>query len=144
MRAHYLLIIPPVLALLYLIWVVARSIFNSWLEYRIRLALLQRAEQHPELLRLLDDTPETSAEAELPGISPAPRQQIDLTLTGVSLTVIGLFFVVFNGILGRSQWAVGAYFGGVACVVIGFLLATLGILLRFLERPPEPPEKMNR
>ncbi|HOV61166.1 MAG TPA: hypothetical protein PK349_08905 [Candidatus Hydrogenedentes bacterium] len=141
MRVYDLLIIPPVLALIYLIWVVARSIFTSWLEYRIRLALLQRAEQHPELLQLLEDVPDNGllANATSPETAQDTRQQIDLTLTGVSLTVIGLVFVIFNGMLGRSQWAVGAYFGGVACVVIGFLLATLGILLHFLERPPAPP-----
>lgn len=144
MRVYYLMLIPPVLALIYLIWAVARSIFNSWLEYRIRLALLQRAEQHPELLRLLEETPGGSAEVEPTEVRSNSGQQIDLILTGISLTVIGLIFVVFNGMLGRSQWAVGAYFGGVACVVIGFLLATLGILLRFLERPPEPPEKTKR
>lgn len=144
MRVYYLMLIPPVLALIYLIWAVARSIFNSWLEYRIRLALLQRAEQHPELLRLLEETSGGSAEVEPTKVRSNSGQQIDLILTGISLTVIGLIFVVFNGMLGRSQWAVGAYFGGVACVVIGFLLATLGILLRFLERPPEPPEKTKR
>lgn len=139
----YLLIIPLALALIYLIWVVFRSIFHSWLEYRIRLALLERAERHPDLLVLLDaPSSETSAESHISEKNNT-RSQIDLTITGVSLTVIGLFFVVFNGILGRSQWAVGAYFGGIACVVIGFLLATVGILLRFLERSPDPSDRSD-
>ena len=60
----------------------------------------------------------------------------DLTLTGVSLTVIGVIFVLVNGVLGKSEWAVGAYFGGVACIVLGFVLCSVGLLVRFLETSP--------
>ena len=75
-----------------------------------------------------------------PDVVSETKNKTDLTMTGVFLALIGLVSVILYGLVGRSQWAVGAYFGGVACVVIGFILTTIGLVARILRRPPHKPE----
>lgn len=128
-----LLTIPLVLALAGLLYLVFRSLARAWLDHRIRMAILEKAERKPEFLELLDDTAAPTQETEA---SHDAQPKADLTLTGVILGLIGLIFVLVNGVVGKSQWSVGAYFGGVACVVIGFILASVGLLTRYLEGAP--------
>ncbi len=125
--------IPLVLALAGLLYLVFRSLARAWLDHRIRMAILERAEHKPEFLELLDDPAGPSPETEA---SQGAHPKADLTMTGIILGLIGLIFVLINGVVGRSQWSVGAYFGGVACVVIGFILASVGLLTRYLEGAP--------
>lgn len=129
----YLYVIPVVAAAISLVYIIGREMMRVWINHRVKVALLERLEDRPELLysfeelqELLDDRP-----------AKAPRQvKADLTLTGVFLALIGLLFVLIYAAVGRSQWAVGAYFGGVGCVVIGFLLTTVGLVVRLLRGPP--------
>lgn len=136
-----LLTIPLILALAGLLYLVFRSLARAWLDHRIRMAILERAEHRPEILELLDDPAAPSPEKEVSSDSP---YKADLVLTGIILGLIGLFFVLVNGVVGRSQWSVGAYFGGVACVVIGFILASVGLLARYLEGAPLGARKRPR
>ena len=129
-------IIPVLVALVIVASIFLRSIFRAWLDHRVRMAILEKAEEKPELLRVFENLVREES-PDKGHTKNTPRA--DLTLTGVSLTVIGLIFVFVNGLLGKSQWAVGAYFGGVACVVIGFVLASLGMRVRFLSRGPRRP-----
>ncbi len=133
----YILAIPLVAAAITLGYIILREMTRVWLDHRVKMALLERLEHKPDLLysfqevqELLDDSP-----------PPVERnRKIDITQTGVFLALIGLISVILYGVAGRSQWAVGAYFGGVACVVIGFLLTTIGLVIRILRRPPNKPE----
>ena len=134
-----LLVIPVLLALVMLVYIIMRSLIRAWIEHRVRMAILEKAEKHPELLSAFEERSAEAKEVSLQENPEAPK--VDITLVGVSLTVIGIVFVVFNSALGKSQWGVGAYFGGVACVVIGFLLVTIGLLLRFLEQGPTSRRK---
>lgn len=129
----YVLAIPVIAAAVTLAYIVLREMARAWLDHRVKMALLQRLEHNPELLYSFDD---------LQGLlDDSPREEvrrgaIDPTMTGVFLALIGLIIVLVYGFIGRSQWAVGAYFGGVASVVIGFLLTTIGLIVRILRRPP--------
>lgn len=130
----YLLAIPLVAAVITLVYIILREMTRVWLEHRVKMMLLKRLEKKPDLLYsseelqdLLDDTP-----------TPVMKlHKADLATTGLFLACIGLFFVIVYAVIGRSQWAVGAYFGGVASVVIGFILTTIGFVIRFLRRPPQ-------
>ncbi len=130
---NYILVIPLVAASITLAYIILREMMRVWLDHRVKMALLERLEHKPELLysfkelqELLDDTP----------VPVTRKHKTDPTLTGVFLALIGLISVIVYSLIGRSQWAVGAYFGGVACVVIGFLLTTIGLVARILRRPP--------
>jgi len=129
----YILVIPLVAAAVKLAYMILREMTRVWLDHRVKMALLEKLEHKPELLYsfqelkdLLDDSPPPVAK----------RNKSDITLIGVFLVLIGLISVILYSLIGRSQWAVGAYFGGVACVVIGFLLTTIGVVARILRRPP--------
>ncbi len=127
------LMLPFLLGLAVFLYVVFRSLFRAWIDHRVRMALLEKVEHKPELLRAFEELEEPAAPVATDSEQPV---KTDLTLTGVSLTVIGVIFVLVNGVLGKSEWAVGAYFGGVACIVLGFVLCSVGLLVRFLETSP--------
>lgn len=130
----WLIIIPVVLVVLFLIYSISRSLSRAWLEHHVRLALLERLQRKPELIKDFEDIQGILENEE---DDSAPRQ--DFTLTGVILAVIGAVCVILYWSVGRGQWAVGAYFGGVVCVTLGFILAVLGLLIRFLGRAPKDP-----
>jgi len=116
-----------------LVYIILREMTRVWLEHRVKMMLLERLEKRPDLLYSFKDLQEL-----LDG-RPSDNHnhgKTDLAITGIALTLIGLFFVIVNALIGSSQWGVGAYFGGVACVVIGFLLTTIGLVVRLLRRPP--------
>lgn len=130
----YIFTIPLIAAVITIVYLIVKEMTRVWLNHRTKLLLLKKLESKPELLysfeelqELLDDRPSVVHKEE----------KTDITMTGLFLTGIGLLFVVLNAVIGRSQWGVGAYFGGVICVVIGFLLATIGLMIRFLRRPPK-------
>jgi len=130
----YILSIPLLVAVVTLVYIILREMTRVWLEHRVKMLLLERLEDRPDLLysfqdlqQLLDGRP---ADKENAGKS-------DLSVTGLFLALIGLIFVIVNAVIGSSQWGVGAYFGGVACVAIGFILTTIGLVARLLRRPPK-------
>ncbi len=133
----YILAIPLIAAAITLVYIIVREMTRVWLDHRVKMALLERLEHKPDLLYSFEEV------QELLDDSPPPverRRKIDLTMTGVFLALIGLVSVLLYGLVGRSQWAVGAYFGGVACVVVGFILTTIGLVIRILRRPPHKRE----
>ncbi len=125
--------LPLVVAVGALIYLVVRNLGRVWLDHRVKLALLEKLEQKPELLNSFQEL-----QTLLDGSSSDPEveQRQDLTLTGVMLAVLGAACVVLYASVGRGVWAVGAYWGGVICVVLGFILALIGLLIRFLTRSP--------
>lgn len=127
-----LMTIPMILAIVALLYVVFRSLLRTWIEHRVRMTILERAEQNPEMLKLVE---ESQSSRNIPAHGHR-GQGADPAITGLILGLMGFFFVLINGLLGRTQWAVGAYFGGVACVVVGFILAAVGLLARFLDGNP--------
>lgn len=125
--------LPLLIVVLTLFYTVIRNIGRVWLQHRVRMALLEKLEDRPELLNSfheLQDILDPSISDNVNG----PR--LDYLLTGVVLALLGLISVILYSTVGSGRWAEGAYWGGVACVVLGFLLALLGLLLRFLARSP--------
>ena len=128
----FFITVPLTAVLLGLVYTVARNVGRLWLDHRVKLALLEKLESKPDLLRsfdelqtLLDDTPKYEAES----------TRVDYMVTGVVLVLIGLVCVIVAAPLG-GRTAVGVYVGGVACVVLGFMLALVGLITWFLSRTP--------
>ena len=130
----YIFAIPLIVAAISLIYIILREMTRGWFEHRVKMLLLERLENNPELLYSFHDLQELLDGRPHPDKS---NGKLDLTITGSSLAIIGILFVVINTLIGKSQWGVGAYFGGVACVVLGFLLTVLGLVIRILRRPPK-------
>lgn len=129
----YLLAIPLIAAVGTLVYLTLREMARAWLHHRLRMLLLEWAEKKPGFSISSDELRELLEEMPAPSIQPP---KTDLAMTGLYLAMIGLFFVIVYAFIGKSQWAVGAYFGGVACVVLGFIMTTIGFILRFLRKPP--------
>ncbi len=134
----YVYIAPLIVAVLALAYLILREVMRVWLEHRVKMALLERLEHKPELMRSFEELQDLLDGAQ--HVSLSGSRKIDLSATGVFLALIGFLCVVIYWLAGRSQWAVGAYFGGVACAVIGFILVTIGLLVRLLRQPPNTPE----
>lgn len=110
---------------------VARSLLQVWLEHRLKLALLEKYEAHPEIFESSEEALAVLA-AQRRGDKKPARQ--DYTVTGVILSVLGLGGVVAGRIIGVGQFAVGVYLGGLFCAALGVLIALLGLLIRALGK----------
>jgi hypothetical protein len=128
-----IVMLPFIIVIVALSVTVLRKISAVWVEHRVKIALLERVEKNPELLGAFDELQELLTTA--PEEDESSRRQ-DLALTGVLLALIGGVTVVIALLAGSGRYAVGAYFGGVACVVLGFILCLTGLLLRYLSRAP--------
>jgi hypothetical protein len=133
MRYSLYLTVPFAIMLIMLIYNLIRNIGRSWLEHRVKLVLLELLERRPDLLRSFTEL-EDLLENPLQEDEAANHQ--DLTLTGVILAIIGVICAVLYANFGKGRWAIGAYWGGVACVVIGFILAMTGLGIRYLAKSP--------
>jgi hypothetical protein len=131
-----LLIVLPILAVAFaIVYGVFRSLGRIWIDYKVRLALLERIQETPELAESFQD---------LRGLvltKNAVRQ--NYPLTGVLLGLIGLGCVLAGKVLRVGQLAVGIYSGGLICIGLGVLLALAGIALQWFSRNPAlpPPKK---
>ena len=132
-----LITVPLVLVLAGMAYTIASNVVRLWLDHRVKLKLLEKLESRPDLLRsfdelhnLLDDSPHWEEE----------KRQVDYLITGVMLGLIGVACAVLSQTLGAGRSAVGIYFGGVACVALGFILSLVGLLTRFLAKTPVQTE----
>lgn len=140
MNYNLLFITPLVVALIMLVHSIVRNLGIAWLDHRVKLTLLEMLEKKPELLRSyheLEDLMENSQPESGPG------RPLDLALTGTLLAVIGVVCVVLYTSFGNGRWAVGGYWGGVACVVLGFIVAVVGLVIRWLGRSPLERERKS-
>ena len=124
------LMLPFLLVIFTILFALVRSIGQVWLRHRIRMTLLEQLEKRPELLDQFHDL----QEAAIPERPPEPSfWKPDYILTGVILAVLGIVCAVVCAAVGGSRIATAAYFGGVLCVCLGFILAMVGLLLRYLS-----------
>ncbi len=128
-----LVALPIIFVLVLLVHTITRSIGRVWLDHRVKLALLEKLEKNPNLVTSFDDLQDLLDSTDNP---EQAGQRQDILVTGVILAVCGAACALYFGNLGRGQTAVGAYIGGVACVVLGFLLTLVGLVTRYLSRPP--------
>ncbi len=126
-----ILILPALLVFLVVGYLILRALVRAFLEYRVKISLLRRLERKPELLGSLEDL---NALVEADVEMHPRRSHLDWSVTGAALAVMGLACAFAAQRYGAGQWAVGAYLGGVASVVLGALLALAGLVVRLLGR----------
>ncbi len=129
-----LMSLPLLFVVLTAFYLAFRAIGRVWINYRVRLALLERLENSPDLL---DEVPQIRNLFEDENKEITERYPVDFVFTGVFLVIMGLICVIFDFLLGTGQVAVGAYWGGVICSGLGFIITLLGLFLRFLSKPVE-------
>jgi len=129
----FFITVPLTAVVVGLFFTIGRSVGRLWLDHRVKLALLEKLEEKPHLLRsfdelqdLLDDTPRHETDA----------SRVNFMVTGAVLAVVGIVCVIVAQTAGSGRAAVGVYFGGVASVALGFILALVGLLTWFLARAP--------
>jgi len=135
-----LLFIVPILAVMF---AVAYGAFHAlgriWTEHKIRLALLERVQEKPELIEPFQELQDLALTANPAAWKTTDRQ--NYTLTGGILSIIGIGCGVAGRALRVGQLAVGLYTGGLICIGLGVLLALIGIAIQWLSRNPIPPPK---
>ncbi|MBI4557935.1 MAG: hypothetical protein HY706_10165 [Candidatus Hydrogenedentes bacterium] len=119
-----------------LLYGLVRSLIQSWLDYRLRVTFLERTEKDPDVLRPLLDNETALARWVNP---PRPVNRQDYALTGLFLGLLGAVGIVCGFLMGGDRTALGVYLGGVACMVLGLLLALFGLLLRSMRKSPTTP-----
>lgn len=125
--------LPFVLVIATLLYALIRTIGRVWLQHRVRMTLLEQLERQPELLEqwhqmdsLLAEPPAVQTNTYMP----------DFILTGACLAVVGILTAFVAAVIGGSQTATAAYFGGVICVCLGFIIGMVGLLTRYLNHHP--------
>ena len=129
----FLVVMPLLVVVAALLYGVFRSLGRIWLDHSIRLALLEKVEQKPQLLESLHELEEVLAG--FPEGYRFPSRQ-DYRLTGVMLAGIGLACALGGRSLRVGTLAVGLYVGGLTCVGLGVALFLIGLLIRGLARGP--------
>ena len=129
------LVIPLLLILVTLAYGVAQVLVRAWLDYRVRMAFLDKLEKNPALVG-----PQTDLASVLGNLATASigSQRQNVALTGLIVTAIGIACVVGGRLLRSGELAVGIYLGGFFCVVLGLVIALLGFIIRVMTRPSTP------
>jgi len=124
-----LIIILALAVLAVFLFILLRNVGRVWLDHAIRLSLLERIEEHPELL---DQVHGVLALLNEPHKKRLPQQ--DYRVTGILLALIGIgcCFIGVSVRAGRTASAV--YVGGYLCIGIAILLFLVGLLIRRLSR----------
>jgi len=131
MNLTLLIMLPMLLVLAVLTYTVLRTIIRAWLNHRVKMAILEKLETQPEAL---DNVPALQALVEDGELRSVEDQRQNLILTGAFLAAIGVFCALLAHVYLTGRYATGVYFGGVACVPIGFVLVLAGVLIRMLNR----------
>ncbi len=115
---------------------VMRALGRIWIDHRVKLALLEKLQDRPEVLESFNEI-----QGALAGVSNGntPSNRQDYTLTGIFLCLIGIGCAILGRAWGIGSIAVGLHIGGWVCIAIGVVIAFLGILIRRLSRPPALP-----
>lgn len=130
-----LIVAPLLLGIIALAYTVAANLLHVWLNHRVKMALLERLQADPaqlenlrELQQMLDASTKTES-----------WQLVDHVVVGVTLAALGILSALAAWCCGGQGWMTGAYFGGVICVAVGFILTLLGLITRYLARLPLEP-----
>jgi len=126
-----LIVLPLVAALVTVLYGVVDSLLRAWFDHRAKLALLEKVGKDPKLLDRVDGL--GALLTDRPGQKIARQNYI---VTGLVLAGIGVLAVVTGLTLRFGELAVGAYLGGIGCILIGILLAVVGLLVRGLSKDP--------
>lgn len=111
---------------------VGRTFVQLWAIHRKKVAILRRFEENPSAFESSQEVIEQISAQEQRN-QRAVRQ--DYTITGTGLALIGITALLIGRVLAYGQIAVGLYIGGIACVLLGLLIALIGYLVHALSRP---------
>lgn len=111
---------------------ILHALLRAWLDYRVRIAFLQRLEKNPSLLG-----PEPDIATAFAGLLPAPPriQRQNYALTGLVLALIGVGCAVTGRLMRSGEFAVGMFLAGVFCLILGMAIGLLGFIIRVMTRP---------
>jgi len=127
----YFVLIPLLVVLVSFTYGVARTLIRIWLDHRIKIKLLEQIEANPALAHSSEDA-QSLLERHEDASTPLPGQ--DYRLTGLALLTLGIVGVIAGRIIGLGNTAVGIYLGGFVCIVLGLLIAMLGVLFKALGK----------
>jgi len=133
----FFLLIPLLLILVTLAYGVAQVLIRAWLDYRVRIAFLNKLERDPALLGPQADLPAILGNLTSTSLS---YQRQNYAMTGLVLAAIGIACFVAGRLLRSGELAVGIYLGGVFCVVLGLVIALFGAIIRVMSRPGQRPK----
>ncbi|HIJ72526.1 MAG TPA: hypothetical protein HPP83_00345 [Candidatus Hydrogenedentes bacterium] len=128
-----ILLLAVFAALAALGWGVVRAMLRAWLARKVRIALLETLQSHPELRPPLDALDEVLDNAA--AVAGAPARQ-DYAITGATIAILGVAAVILGLALRVGEVAVGAFVGGALCLWVGVPLTILGALIRLMTRSP--------
>lgn len=129
-----ILILAPLLGgIIALGYTIAANLLRVWLKHRVKLALLEKLQHDPAHTESLEEL-QALIEENTAGSERAAR--VDYRIMGLALAAMGMPALLAAWLVGEPEWMTGAYFGGAICVAVGFILALLGAVLRYLERVP--------
>lgn len=130
MSVSYILI-PVLVVFVTVTYGVSRAMAGVWVQHRVKLALLEKYENQPELF---DSSREIGELVEKQERASKPSSRQDYAVTGVLLAAIGLGCIAVGRFIAVGTLAVGIYVGGITCVVLGIVIALFGILIRSLSK----------
>jgi len=126
----FILLLPTLLVVVAVVYGIFRALSRVWLEHKVKMALLEKLESHPELIPSFQ---ELQSLVNSVSAGHAPQRQ-DFTMTGIILALIGLGCVIWARSFGMGRLSVGVYFGGLVCVCLGSVLALIGWFIRNMTR----------
>lgn len=132
--ASILTVVVPLILVLVLVALALRYLLRSWLDYRVRIAVLEAMDRAPEQI----SESAKNGEVVLAGRGVPGKSRVDYLISGIALGVIGLCCVLIGWNLRVGQLAVGVYLGGIFCLCLGFFLGIVGVLVRRMRRPLSP------
>lgn len=127
---------PILLGIIALAYTIAANLLRVWIDHRVKIALLEKLQRDParapspeELRELLEGSAEGRER----------RDTVDFVIAGSALAAMGVASAFTAWCFGGGGWLTGAYLGGIVCVIVGFILALLGMVVRYLTRSPVEP-----
>ena len=126
-----LIVVVPLAVVALLLWAALRYLVHTWVDYRVRIAVLESMDRRSDLLT----EPGGAGGDVLPQSAPSSDGRIDFLVTGIALGVIGSCCAFIGWNLRVGQLAVGMYLGGIFCLCVGFLLGLAGLLVRRMRAP---------
>jgi hypothetical protein len=129
------ILIPLAVILVTVLYGVFQALVQAWVDYRVRVALLEKLERDPGLVTMSGDLTNIIV-GNLPAREFSPRQ--NYAVTGLILAGIGLICVAAGRLLRLGEVAVGAFLGGMVCIFLGLIIALLGFMIRVATKSTSP------
>lgn len=110
-----------------------RSLFRLWLDYRIRMAVLDKIEVGPHSVRSPEDV-----DGLMTSLAPGDdgsHARANRVATGLFIALFGLLSIAVGRGLRVGPIAVGLDMGGWVLLALGLLAALLGSLVYWVYRP---------